>query len=173
MYYLTLTLSAPLMYFAKDRISLSRDYDTETHPTKSAVCGMIGCAMGLSRGDDRMETLKALTYKYRLVSGDATTVRDFQTSKPLWPEQRFQTAGDPQKTKPGGIIKHVHYIADSTFEVYVGSDNVDTLKTIHDAFLCPKWAVYIGKRSLVPTKPIVPTEFSIIEGDEINGYNML
>ena len=51
--------------------------------------------------------------------------------------------------------------------MFVGADE-ETLKKIYDAIQNPSYALYFGKRSCVPNKPIV-TEFKLVE--ELNNVH--
>ena len=153
--YLKLTLSGPLMYFAKTNVTTFGDWSfTEEHPTRRAIIGMIGCAMGIPRGDDRLSALSgALTIKYETIKA-GIVMTEFQTAHG-WQKgfQRFKGPNDTQN----GILKYIEYLMDARFDVYIGGADT-TLKEIHMALSDPKYAPYFGKRICVPNEQIVGRE---------------
>lgn len=168
--YLVITLCGPMHHYGALKGTLTANssvyYKTEKNPTRSAVLGMIGAAMGIERGDHSFDGfLSSLDIKYHVLNKGSVMV-DYQTVSPLG-DRRFKTvdgknAGEDNNT----IIKEVEYLQDYAFEVYVGGEE-DDLDKIYRAFLNPVYPNFLGKRSCFPTKPFV-TEKNIItlEGRE-------
>ena len=82
---------------------------------------------------------------------------------------KFTTISGDQRD--GALTKHVQYLQDAEYTVYVGNESEDLLLTIYQAIQNPVYSLFIGKRSCVPNKPIV-TKFELFnEEDLVNVYN--
>ena len=127
--------------------------DSAPMPTKSGVVGMIGCAMGLERGDDRLKALSDnLCMAVRADRSGRETV-DFHTVQ----SKEFLNAQGKHLGKKGEyytIITYRTYLQDAFFTVALAGDN-QCLREIADAFLHPKWPVYLGRKSCVPSRPVL------------------
>ena len=82
----------------------------------------------------------------------------------FYTRNQFNTVGGG--IRDGQLVKNIQYLQDSEFEVYVGSKNTDLLHNIFDAIRNPEYALYFGKRSCIPNKPIV-TEFKLFSEEEL------
>ena len=128
-------------------------FKTEKVPTRNAVLGMIGAALGVTR--ENKETLRkldaSLEIKYKLLKkGVADT--DFQTAHPLHDGDRFLSVkGKPKSEKENTVIKRVEYLYDYKFSVFVGAED-DILNEIRAAFECPVYPPVMGKRSCIAPK---------------------
>lgn len=176
MNYIKLTLSGVLQYYAdSNSIALRTTYNSSIAPTKSAIIGLIASAIGLPRkSEESTDLYNALTTKYKVIH-NGQLFEDFQTIKPLksqncymnkfYNRNQFSTVGG--STRDGQLIKHVQYLQDSEFEVYVGCEDDNLLHKIFDAIRNPEYSLYFGKRSCVPNKPIV-TEFKLFNKEELD-----
>ncbi|MBD5560166.1 MAG: type I-E CRISPR-associated protein Cas5/CasD [Clostridia bacterium] len=127
------------------------DRGTDLMPRKAAVIGMIGSAMGLSRGDSRLRDLSSgLTMGIR-VDAHGVRLTDFQTvtGHPL------MTAEGKRRTSDTFISRR-EYLQDASFLVAL-SGNADALAQIAEALEDPVWPVYLGRRCCVPTRPVFET----------------
>lgn len=127
--------------------------DSALMPTKSGVVGMIGCAMGLERGDGRLKTLSDhLRMAVRADRPGRETV-DFHTVQ----SKEFLNAQGKHLGKKGEyytIITYRAYLQDAFFTVALAGDS-QCLREIAGAFLRPKWPVYLGRKSCVPSRPVL------------------
>lgn len=179
MKYLTLRFSGVLQYYSsKTNTTLKQNYPTDFYPTRNAIIGLIGSAMGINRedfNDFRANLESKISTKYKSLSTKASILEDFQTVRPLKSQQYYMNKQNNRnsffsvegKQKNTPIIKNIQYLQDADFEVYVGSEDEQLLKDIYDAIRNPVYALYFGKRSCVPNKPIV-TEFILT--DSVEGY---
>lgn len=175
MNYIKLTLSGVLQYYSDNNsIALRTTYNSSIVPTKSAIIGLIASALGLPRKSEKLTDLyNTLTTKYKVIH-NGQIFDDFQTIKPLksqknymnkfYTRNQFNTVGGG--IRDGQLVKNIQYLQDSEFEVYVGSKNTDLLHNIFDAIRNPEYALYFGKRSCIPNKPIV-TEFKLFSEEEL------
>ena len=124
-------------------------FKTEKGPTRNAVLGMIGAALGVSREDK--ESLRnldnSLDIKYKFQKRGDIGI-DYQTARPLHDEDRFLTVNGKKKPIGEGAIKHIEYLYDYKFSVYVGGEE-DILDKIRAAFECPVYPPVMGKRSCI------------------------
>lgn len=181
MNYLPLYLSGVLQYFSDENsIALKSQYNTSNHPTKKAIIGMIASALGYDRNDARSEVLfNSLNLKYS-IKRNPILLNDFQTVKPLKSQNNYmnkyykknQFPTMENKFKKDSLIKRVQYLQDAEFVVYISGED-SLLENIYKAIQNPKYALFIGKRSCIPNKPIVQ-EFELIKEEELeNVYDCI
>lgn len=167
MKYLRLTFNGVMQHYSPPKYVViapsSTYYRTERCPTKSAIVGLIGASFGFDRDSQRLvELLKKIDCKYS-VARTGTVIVDFQTVRPIGNEKFRKVDGG---SSTDAIIKRVEYLQNYVFDVYVGADD-DTLKDIYGALTNPVYHQYFGKRSCVPSEPII-TEFNLISGEELS-----
>ena len=135
--------------------------DSAALPTKSGIVGLLGCAMGLERGDPELAELdRALTVAVRADRSGTRTV-DFQTvtGAPL-----LNAMGKPKSTG-NTIISQRAYLQDACFTVFLETDEPWRGRIV-TALLNPKWPVFLGRKSCVPSRPVleaVSTEYASLE----------
>ena len=166
MNYLELTIDGIAQHWSskKDLVTAvsSAYYATEKCPTKSGIVGMMGAALGYPYCDERLtELFESTDIRYRMIHKGIVAV-DFQVARPL-DGDAFETVGG--KHKDDGVIKRVEYLQDYAFVVYVGADD-KRLQEIYEAFQCPKWQPYFGKKCCLPGKPIV-REYKVVSKQEL------
>lgn len=128
---LVIKLTAPLQSYG-DQASFN--YRTSFHyPSKSAVLGMIGAALGYRRVDRANQKLNDLKFAVR-IDQPGTMMTDFQIS---------------QYAK-GKKLSHRNYLQDAVFLVAVGSDDDTLIEQIFYALKHPKFQLYLGRRSNPP-----------------------
>ena len=162
--YLPLFFSSVLQYYAKQTNTTVKDYyPTERHPTKNAVVGMIGAALGCPRGDQRLSELTDnLDVLYRRTRGEATIYVDFQIVGLKDTDAIRLNGGAVQQN----LAKRVEYIQDTDFAVYIGAEDENLLKEIYTALRNPVFAPYFGKRICVPNAPIA-RNFTLYTEEEL------
>ena len=165
MQYLRLTFSGVMQHYSKQAHSAIGDsYPTERMPTRDAVNGLIGCAMGLERGDDTVKELH-LDIKYVISRGDAYVFRDYQTVKAAGKGfETFSPVNNGHITE--SIVKTIEYIYDTAYDVYVGGD-AGVLHDIYRALADPVYGIYFGKRCCVPNAPVIEEEFRLINKEDL------
>ncbi|WP_296137278.1 type I-E CRISPR-associated protein Cas5/CasD [uncultured Tessaracoccus sp.] len=108
---------------------------SEPAPTKSGVLGLLAAAMGRRRSDP-IEDLLSLSLAVRIDQG-GRLLRDFQTA--IHP-----VSG---KAMP---LTHRFYRADAVFSAFVAGPR-EVLEGLDEALRDPKYPLYLGRRSCVPT----------------------
>lgn len=128
--------------------------DTEREPTFSGIIGIIAAAEGLPRGAD-------LSEYHQLV----ITVRVDREGEL---DREFQTALDVVKASGGTETQIIHrdFLADAAFHVAVeGPDSL--IKRIFTALHRPRYPLFLGRKSYLPSMPIVyPGKESYIDTDQ-------
>ena len=166
MNYLKLNFYGVLQHYSPTKYVVtapsSTYYRTEKMPTKKAVIGLISASMGLSRDSDNISDLYESVACLYSVKKTGTVITDYQTVRPIGDNTFITVSG---KRSTDAIIKTVEYLQDYKFDVYVGTDD-DTLKKVYDALCNPVYHQYFGKRSCVPSEPIVE-EFKLISEEEL------
>ncbi|MBR3016643.1 MAG: type I-E CRISPR-associated protein Cas5/CasD [Clostridia bacterium] len=145
------TLSAPLQSWGEDA-----RWDTRTTapmPSKSAIIGLLGCCMGIPRGDERLNQLDGQLMMAVRADRPGRVMTDYHTVQGtggvfLNAEGKPRGGGDT-------IITPKQYLQDACFTVFLWGDK-DTLTSCFHAMKHPKWAVYLGRKSCVPSVPVIP-----------------
>ncbi|MGW2161603.1 type I-E CRISPR-associated protein Cas5/CasD [Nonomuraea sp. NPDC001699] len=153
---LVLRLAGPLQSWG-DRSALNRR-DTRPEPTKSGVLGLLAAAAGRARGE-ALDDLLGLQLGVRVdqpgsLLYDYHTVSDYR-GRPL-PQAGVSAKGLQKPTSPA---KYTHitqrfYLQDAVFlaALYGPADFVQTLA---DAVRRPAFPLALGRRSCVPTQPLL------------------
>ena len=144
--------------------------DTGFEPTKSGVVGLLGCAMGISRNDLALEDLdKALLFGVRidrpgLIATDYHTVTGYHRTaegKFKCAENRmFDSLSKAIEHKEATIVSPRDYLHDASFLVALAvkqekkTANPNILEMLAAKLKNPKWPLYLGRKSCVPTLPI-------------------
>ncbi|MDX2007841.1 MAG: type I-E CRISPR-associated protein Cas5/CasD [Meiothermus sp.] len=155
--------------------------DTQPEPTKSGVIGLLGCAMGLERGDSRLEELdRGLRFGVRVeapgrVLEDYQTVTDFlPTAAREYKHSGVKTSKSLQKLRedptvePSTIISPRYYLEDASFLVALETQHHlgPSLAEIAEAVQSPRWTLFLGRKSCVPTRPVFDAYTAQYEGLE-------
>lgn len=160
MRFLKLILSGPMQSWGDHSRWDTRD--TASAPTKSAVIGLLGCCLGYGRGDDRLRTLSEdirmavrtdssgmLMTDYHTVQGNGGVILNAKGKK--------RSVGDT-------IITPRQYLQDARFAVFLWGNEV-RLNECAEALLHPHWVPFLGRKSCVPSVPLIP---EWIEADSID-----
>ena len=111
---------------------------TEKEPTKSGVIGLLAAALGRRR-DESLDDLIQLKFGVR-VDKEGELLRDYHTAR-----------------KPDGktCVTHRYYLSDATFLVGLESEDEKQLEELQYALNHPVYALFLGRRSCVPSVPLV------------------
>lgn len=126
---LLLRLAGPLQAWGTDSKVDTRN--TDAHPSKSGVIGMIAAAMGRSR-DEPVDDLSSLRFGIR-IDQEGTVLRD------------YHTAHHPAKEKLAYITNR-YYLEDALFLVGLEGDE-SFLNDIDAAISHPYYPLFMGRRS--------------------------
>lgn len=129
--------------------------DTAFEPTKSGVIGLIGCALGLHRDDDRLRALsEALRMGVRVDRAGSLLV-DYHTTGGAKaadgePEGMLNAQG---KLKRETDVSSRRYLMDASFLVALQGSEVHVAACV-EALQYPVWPIFLGRKACVPTEPI-------------------
>lgn len=144
---LLLRLRGPLQaYGVRSRYELR---DTDPHPSKSAVLGMLCAALGRDRAED-IGDLAGLRFAVRS-DDEGRLLRDFQT---VGIDGWISASGTVKRGEPKLSTKY--YLADATFATAL-SGSATILSTCAAALRAPVWPVFLGRRCCVPSAPLLIT----------------
>jgi len=133
---------------------------TDTKPTLSAICGLIGNALGYEREDK--EELDELINNISIVS-----ITNEKPIKILVDDQIAGTNGNvyvtanrtddnPNKTSPYPLI-HKEYIEDNKFIVTIAG-NDELMEKVKHALLYPRRPIHLGRKCCTGYEPILMEE---------------
>ena len=160
--HLALRLEGPLQSWGFD--SQYNRRNTGLMPTKSAIAGMCCAALGFNRGGAEERTflegfaamrittlaiLRTVAHRFNTAAGDvklsAGRLQDYHTVQ--------------NTRKADGGMKDCHityrqYLTDASFGVLI-EGNADLLRQIADALSDPKWGVWLGRKTCIPSAPVL------------------
>lgn len=172
--FLALLLAGPLQSWGFD--SQYNRRNTGLMPTKSAVAGICCAALGHSRGSNDeqifLENFQAIKMTAlaipRQVEKKELLVRrlqDYQTVgggyDPDNPDERSCITVSAEDGKPRvkngqalAVLTHRQYLMDASFGVLLEGDAI-LLSNIAMALADPKWGVWLGRKTCIPSAPIL------------------
>lgn len=152
--------------------------ETAPEPTKSGVIGIIGCALGLKRGDPCLEKLdQSLEFSVR-VDRPGVLAQDYQTVTGfhLTAAGQYKHAGESGgkiatasslesalKNEEFTIVTPRDYLHDASFLVALASGNEELLEQIAGTagsspwpgnIQSPFWPIFLGRKSCPPARPL-------------------
>ena len=120
--------------------------DTIREPSKSGIVGLLCAALGRDRSEP-IDDLAALRIGVR-VDRQGEVLRDYHTAGrggyPL-------TTG--RLTKDKMTVSTRYYLSDACFLVAIQGEQ-SMLQKIHAALRRPKWMLFLGRKSCVPSRPV-------------------
>ncbi|MFJ9729447.1 type I-E CRISPR-associated protein Cas5/CasD [Streptomyces sp. NPDC101209] len=160
---LILRLAGPLQSWGTASRHMTRS--TLSHPTKSAILGLLAAAAGIDRDADQaagihLADLHRLRFATR-ADQPGQLLTDYHTVSgashaPLTPtQQRLPTAnGGRLSPRDSTKITRRHYLADAIFTAYLdGPPN--TLTALARAVQRPRYPLFLGRRSCPPSRPLL------------------
>ncbi len=166
--WLVVVLAAPLASFGEDPGNVRRG--TADRPTRSALIGLAGAALGVERANSAGQ--KALADSF------LTATRTLRPGAPLGDFHTFQSlpAGKgPAATRAKALafradietsITRRDYRADGLWQAAycVRPEATISLEVLRDAFLRPRFALWAGRKSCPLAHPLAPL---LIESDDL------
>ncbi len=152
--WLSLRLEGPLQSWGVD--SQYNRRATGLMPTKSAVAGMCCAAAGADRGSGKEEQiLSGMARSRMLCIAIPRRIRDRDLE--VRRLQDYHTIQDTRKAD--GKLKDCHitqrlYLTDAGFGVVLTGDR-PFLQELADALRDPKWGLWLGRKTCIPTAPIL------------------
>lgn len=162
--YLLLRLYGPLASWGEIAVGESRH--SAVHPSRSALLGLLGAALGIERTDE--EGQQALTGGYRFgikLECTGAPMRDYHTVQVGVPPRKFQFRSRRQELaadKVETILSAREYRCDSLALVAVEAlPNAPVgLAALEQALRNPRFALYLGRKSCPLALPLLPRQVS-------------
>ena len=153
--YLALRLEGPLQSWGFD--SQYNRRNTGLMPTKSAIAGMCCAALGLPRGCDKEQEFLSL---FGTVGMTAIAIPRTGVKNELL-VRRLQDYHTVQNTKRANgtintdcVLTHRQYLIDAAFGIII-EGNPALLGKIAIALADPKWGIWLGRKSCIPSAPVL------------------
>lgn len=118
--------------------------DTGLEPSKSGVLGLLCAALGRGRRED-ISDLAALRMGVR-VDREGVLKYDYQTASNV-------LRADASGVQPT-VQSRRYYLADAVFLVGLEGPDRTLLESIHQALFNPRWTLYLGRKSYLPSAPV-------------------
>ncbi len=149
---LLIRLSAPMQSWGTQSRFTVRD--TGLEPSKSGVLGLLCAALGIDReDDDGLQPLTSLRVGIR-VDREGLLQVDYHTAKDV-----RMANGKTKDTE----LSNRYYLANAVFLVGLESEDLALLERVQAALHKPVWALFLGRKSFVPSEPI-PLENGLRNG---------
>ncbi len=165
MRHLALYLRAPLQSWGAS--SKFGDRGTLEAPTRSGLLGLLAAACGIDKNDEARDrewlaraaklSVTVLAFRRGDRMPDYHTVGARYDKDDPWQKRMIPTTSDG---KPRGTdLTHRDYLADSVFGAVLSGDDalVDEMAT---GLADPVWGVWLGRKSCIPTEPILAGVFA-------------
>lgn len=124
--------------------------DTDTEPSKSGVIGVVAAALGMPRDDNAtLAQLAGLGMAVR-VDSEGTLLRDYHTVG----AGTFRGKSHSLSGTKDPVITQRHYLCDASFLIALGSDDHLLIDRVGASLANPKWPLFLGRKSCVPSKPV-------------------
>ena len=158
--YLTATLYAPLASFGG--LAVGERRGSERHPTRSALLGLIGAALGIDRADEPAQAALAAGYgiaTQTLAPGRPLT--DYHTAQMPRADRkrRYATRRDELRAEAlGTVLTSRDYLTDALFALAIWPRDPapHTLAAVAQAFASPHYTLYLGRKSCPLGLPLAP-----------------
>lgn len=128
--------------------------DTGLEPSKSGVVGLICAAMGKSR-DDREAIAKIAGLRMGVRADRPGLMRmDYHTVGGTRSDGEDYGVIRADASGVGPVVSRRYYLADAEFLIGVDGERA-TLEEIATALSEPRWQIFLGRKSFVPSAPLV------------------
>lgn len=166
--WLVITLAAPLASFGEEAGNVQRG--SAERPTRSALLGLAGAALGILRADNegqRALTEGVLTATHTIDPG--VPVTDFHTYQSLPRAKGHATTRADALARSADLATSITrrtYRAGGLWQAaYMQTENAKlTLDALRAAFLQPRFALWLGRKSCPLSAPLAP---QLIEAEDV------
>ena len=171
--YLVFQLQAPLAAWGEPAVGEYRG--SANHPGESALLGLLGAALGITRDDEA--ALQALQAGYRFAVGvqsSGTLLRDYHTAQV---PSRSDLSGRPQATRADELALPRHKLNTilSTRDYRQGSACLVAVQAVEQApydlhalataLRTPRFVLYLGRKACPLAAPLWP---QVVAGDSVS-----
>lgn len=166
MKHLAIYLRAPLQSWGAS--SKFGDRGTLDAPTRSGLLGLLAAACGVDKNDEVRDrewlaraaklSVAVLAFRRGDRMPDYHTVGARYDRDDPWQKRMIPTKAEDGSPKKDATVTHRDYLADSVFGAVLSGDDtlVDEMAT---GLANPVWGVWFGRKSCIPTEPILAGVF--------------
>ena len=142
--------------------------DTSLMPSKSGIVGLLSCALGYPREDNRIIELSRNIQIAVRADRHGQILSDFHS---ITSDRGITTAnGKKRPSDDNTLITNRQYLQDASFTVFIVAKK-DLLEQIENALNNPVWPIYLGRKSCIPSCPVCEGIFSFSSiQDAIENY---
>ncbi len=152
-----LHLQGPMMSYADRGFGQLREEGE--FPSRSAVLGVIGAAMGLERGDPMLLTLHRGLRVHAAQAQRGSLLVDYHTVLTAgydeFDEVRLRREGVPGKNP---TLTWRSYHCDAHYVAVVEGDDAELVERCRAGLRDPHYTAYLGRRSCPPATPLLPKD---------------
>lgn len=139
-------------------------------PTKSAVLGMCCAANGLSRGSVQEKQflanlsgclMTAIALPRQRNAGEKNWEVNVRRIDDFHTVENTKTASG--KLSQNAVMTHRQYICDADFIVLLENIEGSIADQLEDKLSDPVWGLWLGRKSCIPTAPVLAGKFETIE----------
>lgn len=158
--YLLMRLYGPLASWGE--IAVGERRHSAVHPSRSALLGLLGAALGIERNDAKGQEALAQGYRFGIkLEAGGSPLRDYHTIEVGVPERKTRFRSRRQElsaTKRETILSQREYRCDSVAVVAVEALPAAPvpLAALADALRAPRFALYLGRKSCPLAAPLLP-----------------
>lgn len=178
--YLLFRLYGPMASWGE--IAVGEDRHTAYSPSRSALIGFLGAALGVPRDDSAAQEALSAQFRFAVrqeLSG--SFLRDFHTIQVGVPERKqvFRTRRHELSGRVNTMLSSRTYVCDSlqVVAVQTTSDTDDgVLEGMKEALLQPTFALYLGRKSCplaIPVSPKIVEAPNLLEAFESHPFPSL
>lgn len=154
--FLALRLEGPLQSWGFD--SQYNRRNTGLMPTRSAIAGMCCAALGLTRGSKEEQGFLETFGEIRMTAIAIPRSNNNQKSLSVRRLQDYHTVQNTRRASGAinndCVLTHRMYLTDSSFGVILEGDDT-ILSAIADALTDPKWGIWLGRKTCIPSAPVL------------------
>jgi CRISPR system Cascade subunit CasD len=161
--YLVFRLYGPMASWGEIAVGESRH--SASYPSRSALLGLLGAALGIRREDDALQARLAAGYRFGVkLHAEGFPLRDYHTVqagpqlKKLTYRTRRQELTLPTREQLGTLLSSREYRCDSlaTVAVKAATDASHALLDLAESLRHPVFPLYLGRKSCPLAVPLAP-----------------
>lgn len=195
---LALRMCSPMQSWGVD--SRFNRRNTASMPSRSAVCGMLCAALGLSRGSEEEQSLLKELSSVRMTALNVQKKKNVPASvedafldsitdsgaqddrQPRFPMRRMQdyhtvlgTRSAEGNNRFNAVLTYRQYLTDALFFVFL-CGNMELVDRLAKAVQDPVWGLWLGRKACIPSLPVYAGTFPTREEAEsalLHGFCVL
>jgi CRISPR system Cascade subunit CasD len=166
-------LTGPMQSWGTESRFLVRD--TGTEPSKSAIVGLICAALGKPREENpgdkpRLDELTALKLAVR-ADRDGEVRLDYHTAGGSRSADDHYGVIRADGSPGGPVVSRRYYLSGAEFLAAVEGERA-LLETIAEALAAPQWQIFLGRKSFVPSAPLILPDAAPWDGGWRRGMSL-